>query len=131
MEKTLLIIAIFVIFFALFTFYHASCHVKKSSIEQFTEDEIKQLEDKINKDNEERLKIDKQILDNIEAYESKQGELEDILEKDINILNSKYTGEKLQEQTTKLMNNYNINLQKIINEIDILRKKLRQIREIR
>ena len=33
MEKTLLIIAIFVILFALFTFYHASCHVKTNSIE--------------------------------------------------------------------------------------------------
>jgi hypothetical protein len=47
-------------------------------------------EDKNNKEFEEIKKKEKEILDQIESYEKKQSELEDILERDTKTLNSKF-----------------------------------------
>ncbi len=126
----LLIIAIFLAAIAIYLWYKMNKQHKKLLKEQFTQNEIKQLEQQKNKEYEEIKKKEKEILDGIEVYETKLGELEDILEKDTKTLNTKYTGDKLKEEMKKLIENYNINNKKIKDEIDLLLQKLNKVRGI-
>ena len=126
----LLIIVIILALIAIFLWHNMNKQYKKQLKEKFSQDEVRQLEEQKNKEFEEIKKKETEIIDNIESYEKKLGELENILDNDKKTLNSKYTGDKLKEEINKLMDNYNINRKKIKDEIDLLLQNLNKVRGI-
>jgi hypothetical protein len=128
--NTSLIIVIFLALLAIYLYYNMKKNYNKKTKEQFEQDEIKLLEQQKLKEEEEQKKKEKQILDKIELLETKQNDLEAILEKDKKTLNSKFTGDKLKEEMKQLLENYNINLKIIKTEIDNLLQNLNKIRGI-
>ena len=126
----LLIIVIILALIAIFLWHNMNKQNKKQLKEKFSQDEVRQLEEQKNKEFEEIKKKETEIIDNIESYEKKLGELENILDNDKKTLNSKYTGDKLKEEINKLMDNYNINRKKIKDEIDLLLQNLNKVRGI-
>jgi hypothetical protein len=128
--NTTLIIVIILGLLAIYLYYNMKKDYNKIKKEKFVQDEIKSLEDQKIKEQEEQKRKEKEITDNIELLEKKQGQLEDILEKDKKTLSSKFTGDKLKEEMKKLSDNYNVNYNKIKDEIDKLLQDLNKVRGI-